>query len=71
MQAVRIRQSGNSLAITLPSPYAKQLGWHLGDYLVLEIVDLSLVVRSLPDAFRITLRTHTQTTEADNATTQS
>jgi antitoxin component of MazEF toxin-antitoxin module len=47
MQVVRIRQNGNSLAMTIPRPYAQQLHWGLGENLVLEIVDNRLEVRAL------------------------
>jgi len=38
MQIVRIRETGNALAITIPRPYLEQLGWGLGENLMLEIV---------------------------------
>jgi antitoxin component of MazEF toxin-antitoxin module len=69
MQAVRIRQNGNSLAVTLPSTYISQLGWQLGDYLVLEIVERHLEVRPILHYFQPSLRIPTETTEVDNAAT--
>jgi antitoxin component of MazEF toxin-antitoxin module len=49
MHTVRIHQRGNSHGITIPAPYVKQLGWQLGQILVLHIRDNELCAFPLPD----------------------
>jgi antitoxin component of MazEF toxin-antitoxin module len=70
MQVVRIRQNGNSLAITLPRPYALELGWQLGDNLMVTIVDKCLLAAAIEHRPQPALRTPAHPTEAVNGATQ-
>jgi len=49
MRAVRIHQRGNSCAITIPTTYMKDLGWHLGQLLVLVVHQDELHAFALQD----------------------
>jgi len=64
MQIVRIRETGNALAITIPRPYLRQLNWALGETLVLEIVERQLQVRALRNHYQPQLRPPAVTQEA-------
>lgn len=71
MQVVRIRQNGNSLAMTIPRTYLEQLQWRLGENLVLEIVDKRLEVRALRNHLPPVTRLTYNPPEVASATAQA
>ncbi len=44
MQVQRISRHGNSSGIVIPLGYLRELGWHQGDYVVLERYGDELIV---------------------------
>jgi len=54
---VKLHHNGNSLAVTIPAPYRRKLGWFNAQYVYLLITDQNeLLIRRVDDAPKISGR---------------
>jgi len=71
MRAVRIHQRGNSHAITIPTEYLRQLGWQLGQLLILHVVNDELHAFAYQDQRPAVRQVSPPSLEAANAGAQA
>jgi len=71
MRAVRIHQRGNSHAITIPTEYLRELGWQLGQLLILHVVNDELRAFAYQDQRPAAIYASPRPLEGTNATAQS